>query len=102
MAAGALAVIGIVGWLAVNSQISTLTLGALDDIGKGDTDGALLQLNSAEQLCSRVPPLGDRCDDVASNLGRALLDKGQYDEAIVRLSRFLDATRTSSDSDPKA
>jgi tetratricopeptide (TPR) repeat protein len=99
MAAAALAVIALISWIAVNRQIEALMLGALDDIGKQDTDSALHLLAQADKLCSYVPPLDHRCDDVASNLGRALLDAGQYDDAIERLSRLLDATAGSSDSD---
>jgi tetratricopeptide (TPR) repeat protein len=98
MAAAALAAIGIVSWLAVNSEISSLNLGALDDLKKGQTERAFSQLASAERLCGRVPVIGGRCEDVASNFGSALLDVGRYDDAIVRFSRFLEDTKASPES----
>jgi hypothetical protein len=100
MAVLALATILVVGWLGLNFLISSLSLAALDDLTtKGNTQGALDSLGWAEALCARVPPLGDRCDDVASNYGNALLDVGRYDDAAVRLSRLIDATAASSDAD---
>ena len=100
--AAALAVIGVVSWLAANYQISSLNLGALDDLKGGNTDRALSQLARAEELCARVPPLDGRCQDVASNFGSALLDVGRYDEAIVRFSKFLDQTAASPAPEPNA
>lgn len=99
MAAAALATIAVVGWLALNFQISSLSLAALNDLKTGDTESALALLGRAETLCARVPPLDGRCDDVASYYGNGLLDVERYDDAAVRLSRLIDATAASQDPD---
>ena len=96
-AIGALVVTGATTWLALRSQIGELNYDALRKIDAGSPGEAMGPLQRAERLCSRVPLAGDRCNAVAANLTRALLDQGRYDEALVRLSRVAEPDGVAPD-----
>ena len=95
----ALMMIGIGGWFAFTREIESLNNLSLDDLNKGYVDQAMARLGRAEKLCFVVPRSGDRCNDVAMNLGRTYLDKAQYAEALVRFTRIIEVSDTAGEHD---
>jgi len=88
---GALCALLATGWLAVWSQIGSLNNLGYGELSRDSSVAAVEPLERAEQLCRKTPWVADRCNDVSANLARAYLDQGRYGDALIPLSRLIDA-----------